>query len=114
MVVGRQEKKGEKVASACVIAVTEFQPLDISGEKVTSSAQLLVLMTRALLMTFSPEMPNGQNSVTAITHALAIFARFSSCLPTTIFSLPCHHCSSLTIVSLIDCNNSISRIEIRE
>jgi hypothetical protein len=61
--------------------------------------------SRTLLVTFLPEMPNSRNFVTAITHPLATFARFLSCLPTTIVSLPCRQtslsCSSLTILSLI-------------
>jgi hypothetical protein len=40
MVVGRQEGKRAKVASACVIAVRKFRPSGILGEKVMSSAQL--------------------------------------------------------------------------
>jgi hypothetical protein len=62
MVVGRQEGKCAKVASACVIAVRKFQLSGISGEKVTSSARLTkqcTIVSRALLVTFLPEMPNG-------------------------------------------------------
>jgi hypothetical protein len=40
MVVGRQEGKHVKVASACVIAVRKFRPSGILGEKITSSARL--------------------------------------------------------------------------
>jgi hypothetical protein len=51
MVVGRQEGKHAKVASVCVIAVRKLQLSGISGEKVMSSARLLVTFS-SLLVTF--------------------------------------------------------------
>jgi hypothetical protein len=76
VVVRRQEEERAKVGGRCVIADGKFQPSGISG-KVTGKGH----------GSKSPEMPDGWNFPSAITHLPPTFARSSSYLRTTTISL---------------------------
>ena len=70
VMVRRLEGRRAKVDGTCVIADGKFQPSGISGD---------------LSVTFpvtSPDMPNGWNFPSAITHVLPTFARLPSHLRT--------------------------------
>jgi hypothetical protein len=75
VVVRRQERRRAKVAGTCVIADGKFQLSGISGD-----------YSVTFPVTF-PEMADGWNFPSAITHVLPTFARLLSYLRSTTISL---------------------------